>query len=195
MTTQVRPSRPTAIEPYRFTVEQYYAMAQAGILKKDDRVELIDGVVVAMAPIGNRHMAAVDKYNVLFVEALGRRGIVRVQGSVMLGPRTLPEPDLAILRPRDDFYSSRAAGPNDVLLIVEVSDSSVEYDRGEKLALYARHNIPEVWLTILPERIIEAHTEPVGGRYTQMRVYSPGESISPGEFTDVKLPVNRIIPD
>ena len=152
MVTQTKPRPAATLEPWRFTVDQYYAMAKAGILKKEDRVELIDGVLVAMAPIGNRHLATTDRCTKIFIEAVGGRAIVRVQGSVTFDDRTMPEPDLTLLKPRDDFYASEAAGPGDVLLIVEVSDSSLEYDRGEKLALYARFGILETWIAALPEQ-------------------------------------------
>ncbi len=143
MVTQTKPRPVVALEPHRFTVDQYHAMAKAGILKKEDRVELIDGVIVAMAPTGNRHLATVDRISKMFHLAVGVRAIVRTQGSVTLDTRTMPEPDLVLLKWRDDFYESRPAGPEDILLIIEVSDSSLEYDRGEKLALYARFGIPE----------------------------------------------------
>ena len=198
MTTQTKapPHSSSALElPLRrFTVAEYHAMAKAGILKKGDRVELIDGVVVAMAPIGNRHLAVVDRYTKVFVRAVGDRAIVRVQGSIVLGEHSMPEPDLVILRERSDFYESDAAGPDDVLLLIEVADSSVDYDRGEKLPRYARAGIPEVWITVLPERIVEAHTEPADGRYTVRRTYAPGDTITPGCFPDITLPVSEILP-
>lgn len=194
MVTQTKPRPAATLEPWRFTVDQYYAMAKAGILKKEDRVELIDGVIVAMAPIGNRHLATTDRCTKIFIEAVGGRAIVRVQGSVTFDDRTMPEPDLTLLKPRDDFYASEAAGPGDVLLIVEVSDSSLEYDRGEKLALYARFGILETWIAALPEQTLEAHTEPEGNEYKCKRIYSPGDTISPSCFPDIALPVSEILP-
>ena len=197
MVTQTKPPLPPVsvarLPLRRFTVDEYYAMAEAGILKKEDRVELIDGVIVAMAPIGNRHLATVDRFNRMFGEGVGRRAIVRVQGSITLDDHTMPEPDLVLLRDRADFYESDSAGPEDVLLIVEVADSSVDYDRNEKLLRYAQAGIPEVWIGVLPERIIEAYTEPAGGRYTLKRIFSPGDTIFPGCFPDIALNVDRIL--
>ena len=184
----------TVAEPYRFTVDQYLAMGKAGILSKEDRVELLEGVIVAMAAMGNRHLAVVARFNKTLTQSVGDRAIVWVQGSVQLDDNTRPEPDLALLRERPDFYESEAAGPEDILLIIEVSDSSLEYDRGEKLALYARFGIPEVWISALPELIVEAHTEPVHGRYKCKRIYSPGDTITPGRFPDIVLPVSEILP-
>ena len=178
----------------RFSVDEYYAMAEAGILKKDDKVELIDGVIVAMAPMGRNHRSTTNRYTRLFGENIRRRAIVQIQSSIVLDDRTMPEPDLALLREQADFYRSDDAGPEDVLLVIEVSDSSVEYDRNEKLPRYARAGIPEVWLTILPERVIEVHTEPAGGRYTQMRTFRPGDTISPDCFPDIVLSVDEILP-
>ena len=178
----------------RFTVDEYFAMADAGILKQEERVELIDGVIVEMAPIGNNHLGTTDLYTMLLVRGVGDRAIVRVQGSILLAERSMPEPDLVLLRARQDFYRYRAAGPEDVLLLIEVSDSSVDYDRNVKLPRYAEAGIPEVWLTILPERVIEAHTEPAGGRYTHMCTFRPGDTISPACFPDIALSVDDILP-
>ena len=178
----------------RFTVDEYYAMAEAGILKREERVELIDGVIVEMAPIGNNHMGTTDLYTMSLVRGVGDRAIVRVQGSILLAERSMPEPDLVLLRARQDFYRYRAAVPDDVLLLIEVADSSVDYDRHQKLPRYAQAGIPEVWITVLPERIIEVHAEPVAGRYTRNRIYVPGDTISPACFPDIVLSVDEILP-
>ena len=180
----------------RFTVDEYFAMAEAGILKREERVELIDGLIVEMAPIGNNHLGTTDLYTMSLVRRrrVGDRAIVRVQGSILLAERSMPEPDLALLRARPDFYRYRAAVPDDVLLLIEVADSSVDYDRHQKLPRYAQAVIPEVWITVLPEGIIEAHTEPAGGRYTRNRIYAPGDTISPACFPDIVLSVDEILP-
>ena len=197
MTTQTKPPPAAGIVQLplrRFTVDEYFAMAEAGILKKEDKVELIDGVIVAMSPMGSLHRATVNKLNRVTTASVGTRAIVQVQSSMILDDRTMPEPDLALLRERADFYEADDAGPEDVLLVIEVSDSSVDYDRNEKLPRYARAGIPEVCLTILPERVIEVHTEPAGGRYTQMRTFHPGDTISPNCFPDIVLSVGEILP-
>ena len=190
----VKPRLFSVAKPYRFTVEQYLAMAKAGILHQEERVELLDGVIVIMAAMGNRHLASVAIFNKTLSQSVGDRAIVWVQGAIQLDDNSRPEPDLALLRERGDYYASESAGPEDVLLLIEVSDSSVDHDRYDKLPRYASAGIPEVWLTILPERVIEAHTEPVGGRYTQLRTYRPGDIISPGSFPDVALNVSEILP-
>ena len=198
MTTQVKPQvgevGASYIELRRFTVGEYRAMAKAGILKREERVELLDGVIVKMAPIGNRHMAAVDRYNHSLVLQVGERAIVRVQGSIVLDDGTMPEPDLVLLRPREDFYASSSAGSDDALLVIEVADSSVEYDRNEKLPRYARAGIPEAWLTVLPESLVEVHTEPTDGGYRVTRRFRPGDILSPQCFPDIEIPVDAVVP-
>ncbi len=194
MTTPTKPRSVTALDLRPFTVAEYYAMAEAGILNREDRVELIDGVVVARAPIGNRHLATVDRYTKAFVLAVGDRAIARVQGSIVLSEYSMPEPDLVILGERSDFYAFEAAGPGDVLLLVEVSDTSVDYDRQEKLPRYAQAGIPEVWLTVLPENVVEAHTEPTENGYRVTRRLRAGDVLVPGCFPDIQIPVKAALP-
>src|SRR4051812_10451664 len=137
------------LKRYRFTRADYHHMARVGILKPRPRVELIDGEIVEMSPIGHRHMASVDRLNRIFVPAVGDAAIVRVQGSIALDDYGEPEPDLVLLRYRDDFYSTAPATAEAVLLVVEVADSSDAYDRQTKAPLYARYRIPELWVASL----------------------------------------------
>ena len=169
-------------------------MAEAGILGLEERVELIDGLVIVMAPIGNPHQASVDKSTRNLVISVGTRGIVRTQGSIALNDRSMPQPDLVLLRERADFYTSQRVGPDDVLLLIEVSDTTADYDRNVKLPRYAEAGIPEVWIAVIPEGIVEAHTEPAEGRYRVRRTFGPGDTISPGCFPDITLPVSEILP-
>lgn len=124
-------------------------MAEIGLLPADARIELIDGEILEMPPIGKDHESVVDQLTHLFVHAVGDLAIVRVQGSVRLGSMSMPQPDITILKPRRDFYRSRRAAESDVLLIVEVSESTFRFDRSVKVPLYARHGIPEVWIVDL----------------------------------------------
>src|SRR5262245_4397737 len=117
-----------AVTRKRFTADDYQRMGQSGILRREDHVELIDGETIAMTPIGPRHCASVDRANRAFVTKTGEAAIVRVQGSVRLNFYTEPEPDLVLLRPRSDFYASQHPGPADILLIVDVAESSIDYD-------------------------------------------------------------------
>ena len=123
---------------YRFTTTEYDRMAEAGVLGEDDRVELIEGEILEMSPMGRRHAACVDRLTRLLVRGVGDAAIVRVQNPIVLSDHNEPQPDLALLRPRVDFYTAEHPGPEDALLVVEVSDSSVEYDRQIKVPLYAQ---------------------------------------------------------
>ena len=194
MTTKTKPHPATPLEPRRFTVAEYYAMVEAGILTEDDRVELIDGVVTDMAPVGSRHLGCVNCYNRELSGAVGRRAIVQVQSPVRLDDNTEPQPDVALLREQADGYASGHPGPGDVLLLIEVADSSVGYDRNEKMPRYARAGIPEVWLTVLPENVVEAHTEPTENGYRVTRRFRVGDVLRPGCFEDVEIAVEAILP-
>ena len=177
----------------RFTVVEYYAMADAGILSENDRVELLDGELIQMPPIGDWHAGSVDWLNYELVPALQGRAIVRVQNPVRLSNDSEPQPDLTLLRFRDDFYRSGHPAPEDVLLLIEVADTSIGYDRGAKLAAYARAGIPEVWIANRNDRRIEAYTEPAGNEYASVRHIGSGSSIAPLHFPDIALAVDRII--
>ena len=188
------PSRPAVPTRRRFTVAEYYAMAEAGILAPDERVELLDGDVIAMPPIGNWHASNVDLFTNTFPAQLYGHAIVRVQNPVRLDDDSEPQPDVMLLQWRDDFYRDGHPGPDDVLLLIEVSDSSVDFDRTAKLSAYAEAGIPEVWIVNRPDRRIESYSDPSGDEYATVRHYDPGESIAPQAFPDVMLEVDRIIP-
>jgi Uma2 family endonuclease len=145
---------PVALIKKRFTADEYQRMGQAGILSEGDRVELIAGEVLAMTPIGPRHNACVSSATHALVRAVGDDAIILPQGSVRLDLYNEPEPDLVLLRPRADFYASRHAGPKDILLIIEIADSSVEYDRDLKAVIYAESQIPEYWLADLTANVV-----------------------------------------
>jgi Uma2 family endonuclease len=131
---------------HRLSVADYHRMAEAGILASDARVELIDGEVIDMAPIGSRHNATVDRLAKALQQAVGDSAIVRTQGSISLGAYSEPEPDIALLRPVADSYWSALPGANDIFLLIEVATASLRYDRDVKIPVYARHRVPEVWL-------------------------------------------------
>jgi hypothetical protein len=154
------------IKRRRFDVHDYYRMAKAGILHEDDRVELIEGEILEMAPIGSRHMGCVDRLNWLLSQQLiPAETIVHIQGPVRLSTDSEPQPDLAVLRYRDDFYTLRHPGADEVFLLVEVADSSLDYDTEVKVPLYARAGIPEVWVIDLNARAIEVYRKPSAEGY------------------------------
>jgi Uma2 family endonuclease len=181
------------LTPWRFTADQYQRMGETGILCEDDRVELIDGVIVEMTPVGLRHIATVDRCNREFTRQVGDRAIVRVQSPLRVSPRSEPQPDVTILRDRADFYAGGHAGPADVLLVVEVSEISLAYDRRVKLRLYAEAGVPEVWLVNLRDDCIEASYEPAGGRYQQRELLQRGAACSPHALPEVLIAVDAIL--
>ena len=196
MTTPVAAAPPAALAPTRrrFTVAEYYAMADAGILSENDRVELLNGDIIVMPPIGNWHASGVAQVIALFPSTiLEGKAILQIQNPVRLDSGNEPQPDAMLLRWRDDFYSSGHPSPDDVLLLIEVSDTTVDYDRNEKLPLYVQAGIPEVWVVNRPAGRIEAYTDPSGNEYTTVRHFGPGETIAPQAFPDIVLEVNRII--
>lgn len=157
-----------AVTRRRFTADEYQAMGQAGILGEDDRVELVDGEILAMSPIGQRHVAMVNRLTRLLVTRLGDAAIVQPQGSLRLDFASEPQPDLAILRHRDDFYETgERPTSDDILLLIEVADSSLRYDLGPKAAFYARHGIREYWVVDLHSDTVMRHADPVDGVYRQ----------------------------
>ncbi|MBV9281129.1 MAG: Uma2 family endonuclease [Chloroflexi bacterium] len=167
-----------AIEPShrRFTVRDYHRMAEVGILTEDDHVELIDGEIVQMTPIGGRHVACVGRLTRLLVQRLGEDVAVNIQSPVQLGEREEPEPDAAVIRARS--YGDELPTAPDVLLLIEVADTSLGYDRARKLPLYARAGIAESWLVDLQGEAIERHTNPVGGTYRLTLRAGRGEEIA-----------------
>ncbi|HKP54043.1 MAG TPA: Uma2 family endonuclease [Chloroflexia bacterium] len=152
-------------EKRHFTVEEYYRMGEAGILGEDDRVELLEGEIVHMSPIGIQHIACVNRLNMLFARLLVDRAIVSVQNPVVLSDISVPQPDVTVLRPREDFYGSSYITPADVLLLVEVADSSIGYDRAYKIPLYAKAGVAEVWLVDVQARTVTTYNQPTPSGY------------------------------
>jgi len=153
-----------------FNVTEYYRMAAAGVLSENDRVELIEGEIVEMNPIGSRHAACVGRLTKLLERLAGDYAIVWVQNPVHINADSEPLPDVALLKPRDDFYAQANPQPAAVFLIIEIADSSVEYDQDIKIPLYAEASIPEVWLVNLPKEAIEIYTRPLEGEYREIRL-------------------------
>ena len=176
-----------------FNVDEYLAMETAGILHEDDRLELMDGRIIIMAPIGDYHMGGANWLNTLLVPPLIGRAQVQVGGPIYLNDYSAPQPDLAIVRIRPITEVGRYY-PSDVYCVIEVAHSSLSYDRGPKLARYAAAGIPEVWIANLRTREVTIHTNPAGSRYANARTYRPGETVSPQAFPDVVLAVNDFMP-
>ena len=175
------------------TVVDYHRMGEAGILSEADRVELIEGELVAMSPVGSRHAGTVNRLTRLLVIAVGSIGLVSVQNPVRLDDRTEPEPDVAVLRPRADDYIEATPGPEDVLLVIEVADSTLAYDRTVKAPLYATHGLAEFWIVDLTGRAIEVHCKPEGGLYTDVFRAGAGDTLEPVLLPGVSVPVAAVL--
>lgn len=174
-----------------FTVHDYHRMAEAGILHEDDRIELIEGELVEMAAIGSRHFTCVNTLNHLLVRSLGDEYIVSVQNPVRLNDRNEPEPDLAVIRTRD--YRESLPGPDDVLFLIEVSDTTLSYDHNVKLPIYARSGIPEVWIVDLPGETVERHTGPSGEIYRHLERSRREETLASSMLPELVFDVNSVL--
>ena len=181
------------LQKWHFNVEQYYRLAEVGVLKPDDRVELIEGEIIRMSPIGSGHAACVRALSVAFNDLFGKTYLASIQSPVRLDDFSEPEPDLALLRPRDDFYAERHPIPEDVFLIVEVADTTVLTDRNVKIPLYARFGIRESWLVNLPKKVIEVYSDPAGGSYRNQLKFEKGETLVSPTVPDLTLKVDDII--
>lgn len=162
-------------------------MVAAGILREDSRVELIEGEIVEMGPIGSRHAGCVNRLTTLLASLVQQKAVVAVQNPIRLSPRSLPQPDLALLKYREDFYAGAHPGPADVLLVVEVSDESAAYDRDVKVPLYARAGIAEVWLVVLPEKLVEVYRHPSPRGFRERVVYFPGDTLTVEGFGQLSV--------
>jgi Uma2 family endonuclease len=172
---------PPPITRHRINAEQFHKMAEVGMFMPGERVELIEGEIIDMAPIGSFHCGNVGWLTQGFTDAVHSNAIVWVQNALRLSPIVEVYPDLALLKPRKDFYRHAHPGPDDTLLVVEVADSSAAFDRGVKAELYARHGIPEYWIVDIPARSIRFHRAPLEGRYTDITATeTPGSTSVPG---------------
>ena len=179
----------------RFCVKDVYLMDKAGVFCQDDRVELVDGEIVDMAPIGSYHAFSVDALTHIFVKAVPEGIRVRVQGPLQMDGINMFQPDLTILRPREDNYVESNPTPEDVLLVIEVSDSTLSYDRDVKIPKYAQTGVPEVWQVNLPYGFVDRFVDPdpSTGRYRSVMRRSSGQQVVPTQLPDVVLEVSEIL--
>ena len=176
----------------KFTTEQYHLMHEAGVFAEDDRLELINGEITEMSPIGRKHAAYVARSTKVFELKLGDRTIIWSQNPIRLVDNSEPQPDLAILKLRSDFYEDSLPIPTDILLIIEVADSTLTYDRETKIPLYASAGIPEMWLFDLNRKIIEGYSQPSALGYKQMQRYEQNDEFSMLAFPDVTFAWNEL---
>jgi Uma2 family endonuclease len=175
-------------------VDDYHRMGEAGILHEDDRVELIDGELIDMAPIGQDHAGTVGALGHTLFTTFAGQALVWMQNPLRLDRFNEPQPDITILRPRADFYR-RGARPTqaDVLLVIEVADTSLRYDRGVKLPLYARAGIAEVWIVDLRRRVVEVHRDPGPEGYATVSTHGPADTVFPALAPDIGVPLRDVL--
>lgn len=170
---------------HKFTTQQYHLMHEVGVFEHGDRLELIKGEIKKMSPIGRKHVACVLRLAKLFEKKFQDQIIVSSQNPVLLDNGSEPQPDLAILKPRKDFYEENLPTSSDVLLIIEVADSTISYDREVKAPLYAAAGIPEMWLFDINRKAIEGYSLPSASGYRQINHYEPNDTLSMLAFPDV----------
>ena len=176
-----------------FTVKEYHLMTEVGILSEGDRVELIEGEIVKMAAIGTRHASTVKRLTRRLSLIPKDRATLGVQDPIQLTERTEPQPDFVLLEPRADYYATAHPVPSEVLLLVEVSDSTVDYDRDVKLSIYARSLIQEVWLVDLVENCLEVYRQPGPNGYSLMLKFWRGQQVAPLAFPEFVVSVDFIL--
>ncbi|MDQ2745727.1 MAG: Uma2 family endonuclease [Acidobacteriota bacterium] len=176
----------------RFTVDEYYKMIELGMLKDYEKAEIIEGELIQKTPIGNRHAATVNALTRFFSRNLNDGILVSVQNPVRLSDYDEPEPDLALADLRK-FDGKRHPRPEEVILLVKVSDSTVKYDRDQKLPLYAEAEIPEVWIINLPNELVEVHTQPSVGLYQFVKIFKRGENVKSEALPELSLEVDAIL--
>ncbi len=183
----------TDLRRRRFTVDDYYRMAEAGVLGEDDRVELIEGEIVEMSPSGSRHAGCVNWLAHHFIRALQDRAVVAVQNPIRVSDISEPQPDLVLARPRQDSYRSAHPRPEDVLLVIEAGDSSLPVDRTVKAPLYAVAAISEFWIVDLEDGALEVFRDPSPSGYRSVQRFARGDTVHPLAFPDLQIAVEDIV--
>ena len=178
---------------HRFSVKDYHRMAETGVLRPDARVELLAGRIIDMSPIGPFHGGVVGRLTRLFNQLSQNRWLVWPQNPLRLDDHSEPEPDVMLLKPAADDYTSRHPQPDDVFLLIEVSDTTLEYDRTEKLPAYGRAGVAEVWIVNLNETTIEVYREPNFTGYGAKTLLRAGEQANPLAFPDVAVDVAEVL--
>jgi Uma2 family endonuclease len=178
---------------HRFTVADFYRMGEAGIFHEDSRVELIDGEIIDMSPIGSRHMRAVNRLNKIFVGLAGDAAIVSVQNPIDLNDHGLPQPDVVLLRPREDEYVGATPTARDVLLVIEVADSSLNYDLKTKAGEYGAAGIPDYWVWDVDGDAVLVHRDPSPDGYRSVRTHRRGMTLAPLAFPEHALAIDALL--
>jgi Uma2 family endonuclease len=178
--------------PKKFTSETYHKMAELAIFEENERLELINGEIIEMSPVGLRHAACVKRLNHLLMKKLGDRVIIGVQDPIQLNDNSEPQPDLVLLKIRPDFYALEHPKPEDILLLIEVADSSIDYDRNTKIPLYAKNQICEVWLVDLNNNCVEIYQNPSQNYYQNTQKLSSVDSTILGDFPSTEIKISEL---
>jgi Uma2 family endonuclease len=181
------------LTPRRFSAAEYHQMIEAGVFAQDERLELIDGEIVQMSPIGDRHSACVRRLIALLSQLFADQAIVDAQNPIIVDVAYAPQPDLALLLPRADYYASQTPTTDDCLLVIEVADTSAEYDRQIKVPRYARGRVPELWLVDLEREAVVVYRQPVGDAYQHLQVFRRGDIIALGTLQGPGVAVQSIL--
>lgn len=188
-------TNPQVPQRHPITVREFFRMGETGVLGPETRIELIDGELIDMPPIGPPHASRTKRLSALLHRAVGGRAIVSTQDPILLGDLNAPQPDIALLSPRDDFYEAEHPRPADALLLIEIADTSLAYDRDRKLPLYARFGIPEVWLIDIAGGTVTIHRDPLAEQAsyaTRFPLESPG-LIRPVMLPDMELDLSALL--
>ena len=181
----------TEVAKKLFTVEEYHRMGEAGIFHPEARLELIEGEIIEMSPVGDRHIECVNRATALFSARLSGKVMVSVQNPVRLSRYTEPQPDILLARPRDDYYAGKRIVPADTFLVIEISDTTLRYDRNRKMSLYAKSGVSEVWIENLQEDVILVYQKPGPETYSASLTFHRGESISLAAFPEILFKVDE----
>ena len=183
----------TEVTKKLFTVDEYCRMAEAGIFGPESRLELIEGEIIEMSPVGIRHISCVNRATELFASRLAGKMMLSVQNPVILSRYTMPQPDIVLARPREDFYSSKYIAPKDTFLAVEISDSTLRYDRNRKMPLYAKAGVPELWIENLQSDVILVYRDPGPTTYSTSLTLQRGESLTLAAFPEIAFRTDELL--
>lgn len=184
---------PVEVQKHLFTVREFHQMAQGGVFGESDRVELLAGEILEMTPIGSRHAGCVNYLTHALAAQLGSSVIVSVQNPLILDDTSEPQPDLLILRPQADFYRGGHPTPDDVRLVIEVADTSEDFDRRTKLPRYAQAGIPEAWLIVLSAHAVDVYNDPSPDGYRTHRRFGPGERVTSRQFPALNVAISELV--
>lgn len=190
---QPKPIRPSHPIRHLTHLDEWRRMGDAGIFPPDCRVELINGEIIEMPPIGFNHSGHVNRLNHILTRLASEKAVASAQNPVQLGDLSEPEPDFMLLKPDPDFYCTRHPNADDVLLLIEVAESSLAFDQNQKLRLYAEHGIPEYWLLNLNDQCLEVYRKPHGDVYAEKTTLYAGDSVTLSQLPDISIQVADIL--